>query len=66
MHQRGGPTALITTAMTIWVFTFALGVAFTVTYPVDRRRLTPVILGHTLINSSIEPWLLLSFFTLPS
>jgi hypothetical protein len=52
--------------MTIWVFTFALGVAFTVTYPVDGRRLTPVILGHTLINSVVEPWLLLSFFTLPS
>lgn len=42
--------------------TFVLGVALALTYLLGKRSLTPVILGHALIDMTIEPWLLLSFF----
>jgi membrane protease YdiL (CAAX protease family) len=42
--------------------TLALGLALAITYVVGRRSLTPVILSHALIDSIIEPWLILSFF----
>lgn len=53
------PVALLTT----FAFTLILGAALAVTYLVGKRSLTPVIIGHTLVDLIIEPWLLLSFFT---
>jgi CAAX protease family protein len=42
--------------------TFALSVALATSYAIGKRSLTPVIISHALIDVSIEPWLLLSFF----
>lgn len=42
--------------------TFLLGVALAMTYVIGKRSLTPVIISHALIDITIEPWLLLSFF----
>lgn len=54
----GLPALLITFGTT-----FILGSALAVVYLVGNRSLTPTIIGHTLIDLIIEPWLLLSFFT---
>lgn len=43
--------------------TFVLGIALAATYLVGNRSLTPVIVGHALVDLIIEPWLLLGFFT---
>lgn len=43
-------------------FTFALGLALGIVYLVGRRSLTPVIVGHVMIDALIEPWLLLGLF----
>jgi len=43
-------------------FTFVLGLALGVVYLVGRRSLTPVIVGHVMIDALIEPWLLLGLF----
>lgn len=43
-------------------FTFVLGVAFAITYLLGKRSLTPVIIGHTVVDFILEPWLFLSFF----
>jgi hypothetical protein len=53
------PVALLAT----FGATFVLGVALAVTYLVGNRSLTPVIIGHALVDLVIEPWLLLGFFT---
>lgn len=42
--------------------TFLLGVALAITYIAGERSLTPVIIGHALIDMVIEPGLFLSFF----
>ncbi len=42
--------------------TFLLGVALAITYVIGKRSLTPVIISHALIDLTIEPWLVLSFF----
>jgi membrane protease YdiL (CAAX protease family) len=43
--------------------TFLLGIGLAVAYLVGARSLTPAIVGHTLVDLMIEPWLLLWFFT---
>lgn len=53
------PLALLVT----FAMTFALGVGLAAAYLLGGRSLTPAIVGHTLVDLIIEPWLLLAFFT---
>lgn len=59
LYGIGSPLALLTT----WGSTLVLGLGLAVTYLVGKRSLTPVIIGHALVDAIIEPWLLLGFFT---
>lgn len=58
LYGIGSPLVLLTT----WGSTFILGVGLALTYLVGKRSLTPVIIGHALVDAIIEPWLLLGFF----
>ncbi len=59
LYGIGSPLVWLTT----WGSTFILGVGLAVAYLVGKRGLTPVMIGHALVDAIIEPWLLLGFFT---
>jgi hypothetical protein len=45
------------------IVTFVMGLILAALYVFGRRSLTPVAIGHGLINAVIEPWLLLFIIT---
>ena len=46
------------------LLTFAMGMILAFVYVVGRRSLIPSIIGHSLINVLVEPWLLMFIITM--
>jgi membrane protease YdiL (CAAX protease family) len=52
----------LSAALAVQGVTLLLGIALAIIYLIGKRSLTPVIIGHALIDLIVEPWLLLTFF----
>ncbi len=46
------------------LFAFVLGIAMATAYVIGKHSLAPSVIGHTVVNILVEPWLLLFIVTM--